>query len=393
MMNAGTHLARLIRPRVTRAGLLFLLVSLWGCWAIHNATRGASTHGWFVLRQLVWIVFGGTALFVTSGLDYRQLRRAAPWLAGVAWAGLVLVLLFGIRINGMKGWFSWRGLFLQPSEIAKPVFVLTLAAVMDRTSPHRKQWLRGYGPCLAVFLLWILPIACQPDFGAVLVYGVTFAVVYWCLGGRVTHLAVSALAALPAVVGAVHRHPYVKQRLLAYLNPEAYAQTCGWHLIQFRRTLASGGLFGSAWGHGEWSHGYLPLGYSDSIFASTAERLGFFGVLPLLILILGWAVYGCYQACRARSEFSSGVIVGMVALLTGQAFIHLSVNLGLLPPTGITLPLVSYGGSSLLATMIAVGTVESMVRGDTIPAAAATTRKQRSSASPQPDPEPAVLRS
>jgi cell division protein FtsW len=356
-----------IRPRLTRAGVLFLLVSLWGCWAIYNATRGHANPGWFVWRQLLWVLCGGGALFFTSGLSSPSVRRLTPWFAGGCWVALVLVLAFGIRINGMKGWFAWRGLFLQPSEIAKPAFVLTLAALLERTGRHRSEWLRGYAPCLGLFLAWTLPIALQPDFGAILVYGLTFAIMYWCGGGRVRHLLVSGVAALPAIGYVCHRHPYVLRRILAFFEPGACLRGGGWHLLQFKRTIAAGGPFGGAWHAGRSVSTYLPLGYSDSIFASTAERLGFFGVLPLLILILGWAVYGCYQACRTRSEFSGGVIVGMVALLTGQACIHLSVNLGLLPPTGITLPLVSYGGSSLLATMIAVGTVEAMIRGDVVP--------------------------
>jgi len=141
-----------------------------------------------------------------------------------------------------------------------------------------------------------------------------------------------------------------------------HAQTTGWHLIQFRRSLAAGGLLGRSPESGLWSSAYLPLSYSDSIFASTAELIGFVGVMPLLLLILGWVVYAHYHACRAANLHSAGMIMGLAAMLAGQAFIHLSVNLGLLPPTGITLPLISYGGSSLLATTLAIGVVESIIR-------------------------------
>jgi cell division protein FtsW len=213
-------------------------------------------------------------------------------------------------------------------------------------------------------LLWILPIALQPDFGTVLVYVFTFAVLYWAMGGPLLHLLVSGLLAAPAAGLALATHPYLIDRLTAFLNPHAYANTAGWHLLQFRRALAAGGLTGQGWGHRQ-TQVHLPLGYSDSIFANTAEAIGFIGVLPLVLIVLAWVVYGVRRGAQCREPFAKAVVLGMVILLAGQAFIHLSVNLGLCPTTGITLPLISYGGSSLLASLTAVGIVEAVGRSAT----------------------------
>lgn len=360
-MTDPTSRANVCSPwRITPVGAICLGVSLWGCLAVYNATFHLQPGYWFVGRQLLWVALGAVVLWVASGLNVAAHRRGALAAAGVVYAGLWLVLIFGIRINGMRGWFAWHGIFLQPSELGKPLYVLCLAAAITATHAYRRQWWRGYVPVLAVFIVWALPIALQPDFGTLAIYGLTFALLYWCMGGRGLHLALTALAALPLGALILQRHPYLAKRFLAFVDPAADAQGAGWHLIQFQRSLASGGWLGRSWGRGFWSQAYLPLGHSDSIFASTAEAVGFLGVLPIILACLAWAAYGYVRVRKAPHAFAAAVIWGMVILLTGQALIHLSVNLGLLPPTGITLPLISYGGSSLLATLTAVGIVEGL---------------------------------
>lgn len=362
MTLTQAHAPSLFSPRITVAGAFCLCLSLWGCLAIYNATCHLSPPYWFVGRQLVWIGLGAAALVTASACTEAFYREVLPYAAAGIYVLLWLVLWCGIRINGMRGWFSYRGVFMQPSELAKPVFVLCMAWVMERTSPYRQQWLRGYAPVAAVLVLWTLPIALQPDFGCVAVYAVTFVIVYWCMGGNLRHLGISSLAAVPVLWLVLRQHPYVWQRLTGYLNPEAHASTAGWHMLQFQRALASGGLTGRSWGNSFWSQSYLPLGYSDSIFAATAEAIGFLGVLPVIVVVLAWVLYGYSQGCKARTQFGAGTIMGLVSILAAQAFIHLSVNLGLLPATGVTLPLISYGGSSLVSTLAAVGVVEGISR-------------------------------
>ena len=350
------------RPTLTPAGLFCLCLSLWGCVAIYSATSHLSRSHWFVGRQLVWVALGAAALLFTSGMPQQAIRRALPILAAGSYSALWLVLIFGIRINGMRGWFAWRGIFVQPSEIGKPIFVLALAAVLTREGNPIDDWRKAYLPALAVAALWGLPIALQPDFGALLIYGFTFAAMYWVLGGRPSYIVATVLAAVPLGLVALQQHPYLQRRLAGFLNPGAHAETEGWHVLQCQRAFASGGGLGRSFENGRWAQAYLPLGHSDSVFASAAEAVGFVGVLPVVLLILVWVIYGYRRAEACDSRFASAVIIGIVTMLAGQALIHLSVNLGLFPPTGITLPLISYGGSSLIATLTSVGVVEAMAR-------------------------------
>lgn len=343
-------------------GIACILFALAGCVAIFNATFHRAQPLSFVGRQILWLF---SAVFLMLAASLRRpafYRRTLPVWSILAYASLLLVLLCGQTVNGMRGWFAWHGVFVQPSELAKPVYVLILAGMLERLEGKQAEWRGGYLPLLAMFLLWGLPIALQPDFGTLLVYGLTFGTLTWCMGGRIKHLLLTGLALLPALAAACLWRPYLLDRLGAFLNPGAMEHGAGWHVTQFQRTLAAGGALGSSLGKAVWSQTHLPLTYSDSIFASLAEALGFFGVLPLVLLILGWAVYGLHRAAAAADRFSAAAITGMVVMLAGQSLIHLSVNLGLMPPTGIPLPLISYGGSSLLSSLLMVGIVECLAR-------------------------------
>lgn len=344
--------------------LAALGISLWGCMVIHTATADAVGASSFAGRQLAWVVVGAIAFGLARAIPFASYRRHVLWFAGLPYLALWLVLVGGIRINGMRGWFAWRGLFCQPSELAKPVFVLASVLLLVRFRESDPEKRPGLIPVAACAFAWLIPVGLQPDFGAILVYGLTLVVLYWCLGGRLRHLLLGLGAAIAAAALVLWRYPYVQRRFVAFLDPEKYASSSGWHLMQFRRSLAAGGWFGHSWEMGNWSRAYLPLGHSDSVFASLAEQVGFIGLAPLLVLILAWVVYAHRRACACQRAENAAVIFGLGALLGGQAFIHLSVNLGLLPPTGITLPLVSYGGSSLVATMLTFGLVESAWRDD-----------------------------
>ena len=351
-----------VRRGVTPACAVCVFLALWGCLAIYNATYHLSAPYSFVGRQFVWVLVGTAVLVLSSALPATFYYRATPVLAGVAYALLWLVLWFGIRINGMRGWFAFHGVFVQPSELAKPAYILSLAYVLQRTRSDRQSFVRGYLPAVALTVAWAIPIVLQPDFGMLVVYMITFVAVYWCMSGRAAHLASSCVVALPLVVWAFRTKPHLGQRVIGFLRPEQFAQTAGWHILQFQRTLASGGLLGRSWGRGVWAQAYLPLGYSDSIFSSLGETVGFVGLLPIVLTILAWVVYGHWHLRQPRSDFVAAAVLGIVTMLGVQAFVHLGVNLGLLPPTGITLPLISYGGSSLVSTFAAVGLVESLVR-------------------------------
>jgi len=358
MSDKAQAAARFLRRGMTPVTVCGLVLSLCGCLTIFNATFHLPFPYYYVGRQLLWVALSAAVMFAAAATPADVYRKHWAWLVGPVYVALWLVLVCGIRINGMRGWFSFHGVLLQPGELGKPAFLLGLALLLRRTQREPTRWYYGSALALGYFFAWIIPIALQPDFGMILVYAFAFVAVYWAMGGRIRELAVCAALSVPATVLVVKRNPYVASRLVSFLNPDAYADTAGWHILQFQRTLASGGPFGRSWGRGIWSQTFLPLGYSDSMFATIGEALGLVGLVPILIVILLWVYYGWCRTRNCEDEFRVGAVLGMVLMLAGQAFIHLSVNLGMMPTTGLTLPLLSYGGSSLLSTLAMIGIVE-----------------------------------
>lgn len=346
------------KPKLTPLGAVAIFLSLWGCLAVYNATFYLEVPYYFVGKQVLWLIVGVFVLMILSGFSEAMMKRLAAIAVLPVYLVLTAVLFYGIKINGMRGWFSFNGIFLQPSELAKPLFVLLLALVAEKTEPFRKDWRRGYLPLLGVLIVWVVPIFFQPDFGAIIVYVMGFTAICWCLRVRVVYLLTTLGALVPVLFLLFRMHPYTAARLQGFLNPQAHAGTTGWHIIQFQNALASGGIFGRSMGHGMYSKAYLPLSYSDSMFACLGESLGFVGLLPIILLLFGWMLYGYWRFSLTETIFRSSVIIGISFMIGGQALLHLSVNLGLCPVTGLTLPLLSYGGSSLVSTLAAVGILE-----------------------------------
>jgi cell division protein FtsW len=265
---------------------------------------------------------------------------------------------FAISLPG-TGWFET--IYLQPSELAKPIFALFLARLCllrdDDTAP---TW-RHFGLCAALAAPWFVAIALQPDFGTLLVYLGTFTIIYWLRGGPPRHLFAAGAILVPFAALLVTRVEYIRRRLEGFLDPAAHAQGSGWHIIQYKLTLASGGLAGQPVEDALWARNYLPLGHTDSVFATVGETLGFLGLLPILAGLGIWFAYGFYHSRRCDNVTATTTIAAITCLIGIQALIHISVTVGLLPPTGVTLPFLSYGGSSLVSCCLAVGILQSFV--------------------------------
>ncbi len=333
-------------------GLLFIL-GLWGCLAIYNATVYGNAPFHFAVRQFLWLIIGMILMILSSKLDFRHYIRCAPWLAAAFFIPLILVLLLGVKVNGMKGWFAFGSVFIQPSEIAKPFYVLFLCWICARTS-------EGAGRNILLVLAlaaWTIPVALQPDFGTLVIYVSGLAAVYLISGGSFPLLLLSFLAMLPAAIWVAGEKAYIFRRLTGFIDPAADPSGSGWHILQFQYTLARGGLFGADWGNCLWANSYLPLSYSDSAFASLTEAIGFAGVLPVIFGFALFAYVGFRLAERTEPGIRRFFICSMTSVIAFQAFVHISVNVGLMPPTGITLPMFSYGGSSLVSTMLGAGLI------------------------------------
>ncbi|MFW5893721.1 MAG: FtsW/RodA/SpoVE family cell cycle protein [Verrucomicrobiota bacterium] len=347
---------------ITPVTLCAVMLGLLGLLAVFNASYHLPSGHRYVVRQGIWLALGTVVLVLSAGIPARVYRRIAPWLILPGYAALAGVLVWGIRIRRMQGWYSFPGFLVQPSEIVKPLFVISLALLAVVTAARRESFVKGYLLWLGVLCVWLIPLVLQPDFGMVLVYAAAFLAMSAVAGVPGRHLAVAVASALPLVLLAWRNVPYLRVRVFGFLSPQEFAETSGWHLLQFRRTLASGGLFGRGWGDCVWARTHLPLGHTDSMFATVGEALGFVGVFPLVVLLLAWCSYVCRRARDLDDSFAALVAVGLMSMVAGQALIHLSVNLGLMPITGLTLPLFSYGGSSMIATMLCVGASESLLQ-------------------------------
>jgi cell division protein FtsW len=327
------------------------LLGTWGCLAIYSATSFGDDPFHYAGRQLLWLGLGMTVMLTVVCIPIAFFKKYL-WLLSIAvYIPLALVLIFGIRINGMRGWFSLGPALFQPSELAKAFFLLVLCRIGTSMQPGIKRFLIMFG----VTMLWVIPVMLEPDFGTAAIYLLGFVGVYWLIGGKIRYLLIPVPLGMVGIVAACWHMPYLLQRLKGFWDPQADPTGSGWHIRQFQFTLARGGLTGSGSGRTIWSNSYLPLAHSDSIFATLSESVGVVGALPVVFGFL-FLTYLFYRlALKCKDQFERVFIMSVGVFFTAQALVHISVNVTLLPPTGLTLPLLSYGGSSVISIMVATG--------------------------------------
>ena len=341
----------LLSPSI-RFGGAALLLALFGVLTIISSQSAAPRPLYLAMRQSCWIAAGFVVFCAASRVPFSWYRRHAHWLAAAGIVLLFLLPLCGSRINGMRGWFRLGPVSVQPSEVVKAIYLLSLASLLSR---RRGEW-RGFGAAAAAAAVWLLPLALQPDFGTSLVYAGVFLLLAWLAGVGWPPLAAAVFAGGTAAAAVLWRYPYVMRRFCGFLNPGADPLGSGWHLRQLEMAIARGGFTGSKLGGAVWSNAYLPLPYNDSAFATMQETLGIAGLLlpaalfALLVWWLGSEARRGERECCARLYLS-----GAAALLGVQALIHISVNAGVMPATGLTLPFVSYGGSSMTGCFLMLG--------------------------------------
>lgn len=344
--------------------LCAILLSSWGCLAIYNASLQFPQPEYYALKQCTWLVLGVVIALGLYRVDAKLIFRIIPWLYGIGIISLLLVFFAGHSHNHMRGWFHTGWFSIQPSEFCKPVFCLALCWFCYYKMDSGETDLKNYGRYLLFASPFVLLIAIQPDFGTTLIYLTLTLLVYWLFGGKGKYIMYSALGMIPLIICIFLKYPYVWNRVKGFWNPEAHSSGAGFHLIQLERSLASGGFWGQSFGKGLWSQGYLPLTHNDSIFASFCEAVGFVGGFAL-ILVFAIAMYASNRKRdRMKNKLYANTLFVLVACLTLQAFIHISVNVQLLPPTGITLPFFSYGGSSLISSYLIIGFCKSVIQGE-----------------------------
>jgi cell division protein FtsW len=345
---------------------LWLLVAVLGLLGIgtveiYSATAaealvrfGDATH--YLVRQIAFVTLGGVALYAGARIDYRRLRAWCYPLLAVAVVLLAIALLAPAR-NGARRWVPLGPLTFQPVEVAKLALVTYLASSLGRKADVVKTFTVGFVPHLVVCGAMMVLLLAQPDLGSSVVLGATTLGMLFMAGARVSYIVLAVLGAAPVAYHLVVGTPWRLQRFLAYFNPEAYANGEAYQYIQARLAMGTGGWTGAGLGGGHQTLGYMPEAHNDFVLAPIGEELGFLGVACVLVLfgILIWR--GLRAALGARDVFGSYLAFGITLLFGVQLLFNVGVVLGVVPNKGITLPLVSYGGSSLVLTMFLVGLV------------------------------------
>lgn len=312
---------------------------------------------YFFKRQAAWTAVGLVGMWIAQSIHYHRLRRLAVPLLLAALALLVAVLLPGIgRVaGGAQRWIAAGPVSFQPVEIAKVAILLYAAHLATRRGITIRDLRRGVLPLLVISGGSALLVLKQPDMGSAVILVAVVLVILFLAGARLVHLGLVMAAILPASAIAVFAAHYRFQRIVAFLDPWSDPQGRGFHVIQSLLGFGSGGVVGVGLGESSQKFFYLPERHTDFIFSIVGEELGLIGTGGLLLLFALFAYRGFRISRAAPDHFGALLAAGITAMITGQALLNMGVATGILPVTGVPLPFVSFGGSSLVMTMVQVG--------------------------------------
>lgn len=311
----------------------------------------------FFKRQALWVLLGTAAAMIAQRIHYEQLRRVTPLFVLVTLVVLALVLIPGIgRIaGGARRWLTIGPASFQPAEAAKMAMALYMARFLTSRTAAVQGLQRGVLPPVLLAGLMLGLILLQPDMGSAILVGLVMAAMLFVGGARLLHLLGLSVAGAPILAVAVLGEEYRRRRILAFLDPWADPQGMGFHIIQSLLALGSGGIFGVGLGASRQKYFYLPERHTDFIFAIVGEELGLIGTASVLLLFALFAYRGFRIARAAPTRYAGLLASGITAMVLLQAVVNIGVTTGMLPITGVPLPFLSFGGSSLVFTMIGVG--------------------------------------
>lgn len=320
---------------------------------------------WYYLkRQLVWLTFGLMLLHVISRIDYVWWKRLSFPLLGLVTVLLILVLvpsIGGVK-NGARRWLLLGPISIQPAEMAKLISVIYLAAYLARKEDRLQHFSSGLLPPLVIIGILSALVLGEPDLGTVVVLALVTGGLLFVGGARMAHLSTLALCAIPIGLALVLTSEYRRPRLMAFLNPSSDPSNAGHQITQSFLAFGSGGLFGVGLGEGKQKLLFLPEPHTDFVLALVGEELGFVGTGIIILFFAAFVVRGFQISTRARIPFGRYLGIGVTTLIGIQALINACVVTGLLPTKGLTLPFVSYGGSSLVVSLTGVGILLSISR-------------------------------
>jgi cell division protein FtsW len=338
---------------VTLGLVAFGLVMVYSATSAPAALGGGNPMG-YLERQGTYALLGVALMVLGARFDYRRLRELAPGLVLAALVLCLAVLGIGTQVNGARRWISFGPAAFQPSELAKLALAIWVAAYLaHRQAPQTLRQL--WRPVGLVTVLFAALVIVEPDLGTVIALGITIGAILLVSGTPTRVLATAAGLAVAAGLAAIYLEPYRRARFFSFLNPWHDAQGAGFQTVQAMIGLGSGGIFGRGLGQSVEKLFYLPEAHTDMIFAIIGEELGLVGAALVVGAYALFAYTGLRIALVARDPFGKRLAAGLTALVCGQAVINLCAVMGLAPLTGIPLPFVSYGGSSLVLALASVG--------------------------------------
>ncbi len=349
-----------MKDETTLLIIVVLALSLIGILMVYSASAVQGDERGLLIRQLFYVGAGGLLMFGAARFDYHHLmdKNVFRGMLLFALATLFLVMIpgVGIEVDGARRWLGIRGISrFQPSEFAKFMLVLWLAAKFTQNREHVREFFRGFVPPVAMTCLFAGLVFAERDLGIPAMMFAVAGIMMFIAGVRWQYLAISIVPATAGVAALIVLFPHRMRRLLAFVNPWDYRDDAGWQLIQAYSAFARGGVLGHGVGAGEQKLGYLPAAHTDFIFPVVGEELGLMGTLAVVALfcVFAWATFRI--AKHAPDRFGGLLASGISCLITFQATFIMAVTTGLLPTKGLPLPFISYGGTSLAASLGMVG--------------------------------------
>ncbi|WP_047154553.1 putative lipid II flippase FtsW [Aneurinibacillus tyrosinisolvens] len=340
--------------------MVYSASSVFSLYKFHNDT-------YFMKKQLMWALIGITAMFSIMNVPYTFFKKSFVPIMVTALFILAAVLIPGIgtRLNGARSWISLGAFSVQPAEFAKLAVIIYLSALIAKKGEHVRHFKKGFMPSMVIVGAFFLIIAKQPDFGSATILALTAAAVIFAGGANLKHLA--ALGVVFSIFSIIYivTSPYRWARIANFSDPWADGANGldkGFQLMHSYFALAHGGIAGAGFGKSIEKFLYLPEAQTDFIFAIMSEELGFIGGTLFLLIYLFYLWRIITVTLRLQDPFANLMGIGVVSMIFIQAFINIGGVTGLIPITGVPLPFISYGGSSLLVNMISIGIVLSISR-------------------------------
>lgn len=310
------------------------------------------------------LLAGSIVALALSHLKYTHIKKYSLWffIFSIVLTALVFIPKIGFEYGGARRWISLGFISFQPAELLKIAFILYLATWYSNAKKYTQSFKYGLVPFLISLGIVGLLLLLQPDTDTFIVTALAGLAVFFTAGGKIKHILLIGLIGIIAGATLVATRPYVRDRVMTFLNPASDPLASGYQIQQSLISIGSGGIFGRGFGQSVQKFNFLPEPIGDSIFAVFAEEFGFIGALALIALFITFTLRGYRISTRAPDTFSSLVVVGLVTMIVTQSFMNISAMLGLIPLSGLPLLFISHGGTALLFTLASVGIIMNISR-------------------------------